>query len=214
MRRDISENKIEEIEIDEQIILDIGHRLKDLIAKSPYTQEKVAVMCGITYPTLLSYIKGTSYLRLDVLFKVCKILGVTPAYLLCQEDNAIMPAEIIMEQTHLSAVSSDKLINMASNYTTSLEEKYNIMCLDILIKETSLLSKIRDYFLYFMNRDVAWTNAIDAEQCFLLDEKFEYFKKLKIEYAEHVFLHEVLRELEQTAHQKYLNSNSKRKKRR
>lgn len=64
----------------------IQKRLAEVIRQSGYTQTALAQKLSIGQQTISHYIKGDKLPALDTLANLCKILDVSPAYILCFED--------------------------------------------------------------------------------------------------------------------------------
>lgn len=64
----------------------IQQRLAEVIRQSGYTQTALAQKLSIGQQTISHYIKGDKLPALDTLANLCKILNVSPAYILCFED--------------------------------------------------------------------------------------------------------------------------------
>lgn len=64
----------------------IRKRLQDSIKQSGYTQTELAKKLGISQPTIAYYLRGDKLPALDTLANLCKILDVSPAFILCFED--------------------------------------------------------------------------------------------------------------------------------
>ena len=65
---------------------DIQKRLSDAIKQSGYTQTALAKKLSIGQQTISHYVKGDKLPALDTLANLCKILDISPAYILCFED--------------------------------------------------------------------------------------------------------------------------------
>ena len=65
---------------------DIQKRLSDAIKHSGYTQTALANNLSIGQQTISHYVKGDKLPALDTLANLCKILDISPAYILCFED--------------------------------------------------------------------------------------------------------------------------------
>ena len=66
----------------------IRKRLVVAIEESGLTQTEIAKAMGVTQSTIAQYKMGRSLPALDTLANLCKILDVSPAYILCFEDEA------------------------------------------------------------------------------------------------------------------------------
>ncbi len=62
-------------------------RLKDAIKQSGLTQAAIAKQLGIGQQTVSEYIRGKSMPALDTLANLCKIIDVSPAYILYFEED-------------------------------------------------------------------------------------------------------------------------------
>ena len=63
----------------------IRERLAESIKRSGYTQTKLAQMLNITPSAISHYLRGDKMPALDTLANLCRILDVSPAYILCFE---------------------------------------------------------------------------------------------------------------------------------
>ena len=64
---------------------DIHLRLCECIRESGYTQTHLAELLGISPSTVSHYLRGDKFPALDTLANLCRILDVSPAYILCFE---------------------------------------------------------------------------------------------------------------------------------
>lgn len=64
---------------------DIHLRLCECIRESGYTQTHLAELLGISPATISHYLRGDKFPALDTLTDLCRILDVSPAYILCFE---------------------------------------------------------------------------------------------------------------------------------
>lgn len=62
---------------------DIHLRLCECIRESGYTQTHLAELLGISPATISHYLRGDKFPALDTLANLCRILDVSPAYILC-----------------------------------------------------------------------------------------------------------------------------------
>jgi len=62
-------------------------RLKDAIKQSGLTQTAIAQQLGIRQQTVSHYVKGDIMPALDTLANLCKIIDVSPAYILYFEED-------------------------------------------------------------------------------------------------------------------------------
>ncbi len=69
------------IKIDE-----IQKRIIESIKNSGYTQVELAKMLNVTQSAIAHYIRGDILPSIDTLANLCKILDVSPSYILCFED--------------------------------------------------------------------------------------------------------------------------------
>lgn len=64
---------------------DIHLRLCECIRESGCTQTHLAELLGISPATISRYLRGDKFPALDTLADLCRILDVSPAYILCFE---------------------------------------------------------------------------------------------------------------------------------
>lgn len=64
----------------------IQQRLAEVIRQSGLTQTELARRLKITQSSIAHYKKGDKMPALDTLANLCKILDVSPSYILCFED--------------------------------------------------------------------------------------------------------------------------------
>ena len=64
---------------------DIHLRLCECIRESGYTETHLAELLGISPATISHYLRGDKFPALDTLANLCRILDVSPAYILCFE---------------------------------------------------------------------------------------------------------------------------------
>lgn len=64
----------------------IQQRLAEVIRQSGLTQTELARRLKVTQSSIAHYKKGDKLPALDTLANLCKILDVSPAYILCFED--------------------------------------------------------------------------------------------------------------------------------
>ena len=167
---------------------EMGKRLHEAIQKSKYTQEAFAEACGITYPTLRSYILGKYYYRVDVLLKASKLLDVSPEYLLCQKNEEVEPAKKFAQTTHLREKASLHFLSLIAKDSSSgyNEATHIIRALDNLIEDKELLEIIANFFWYARNNDVDWGSAEDKKE-------YEFAHQIgrgkELEIPRHEFFH-------------------------
>ncbi len=63
----------------------IRRRLCESIRESGYTQTKLAELLNVSQATISHYLRGDKLPALDTLANLCRILDVSPAYILCFE---------------------------------------------------------------------------------------------------------------------------------
>lgn len=63
----------------------IHKRISESIKQSGYTQIKLAEMLHVTQSSVAHYVRGDYLPSLDTLANLCKILDVSPSYILCFE---------------------------------------------------------------------------------------------------------------------------------
>lgn len=63
----------------------IQERIAESIKQSGYTQTKLAEMLHVTQSSVAHYVRGDYLPSLDTLANLCRILDVSPAYVLCFE---------------------------------------------------------------------------------------------------------------------------------
>ena len=61
-------------------------RLQESIKQSGYSQTELAKLLGVSQPSIAYYLSGDKMPALDTLANLCKILDVSPAYILCFEN--------------------------------------------------------------------------------------------------------------------------------
>lgn len=66
----------------------IQKKLAECIKQSGLTQTELARRLGIKQQTISHYTKGDIMPALDTLANLCKIIDVSPAYILCFEDES------------------------------------------------------------------------------------------------------------------------------
>ena len=64
----------------------IQERLREAISQSGYKQTELAKKLGITQATVSDYMHKNKFRALDTLANLCRILDVSPAYILCFEN--------------------------------------------------------------------------------------------------------------------------------
>lgn len=64
----------------------IQERLREAISQSGYKQTELAKKLGITQATVSDYMHKNKFPALDTLANLCRILDVSPAYILCFEN--------------------------------------------------------------------------------------------------------------------------------
>lgn len=64
----------------------IQKRLREAISQSGYKQTELAKKLGITQATVSDYMHKNKFPALDTLANLCRILDVSPAYILCFEN--------------------------------------------------------------------------------------------------------------------------------
>lgn len=67
---------------------DIQRKLAECIKQCGMTQTELGRKLGIKQQTISHYVKGDIMPALDTLANLCKILDVSPAYILCYEDES------------------------------------------------------------------------------------------------------------------------------
>ncbi len=67
-------------------IENIRMRLQESIRLSGYSQSDIAQKLGISPSNISHYLRGDILPALDTLANICKIIDVSPAYILCFED--------------------------------------------------------------------------------------------------------------------------------
>ena len=67
-------------------VAEIQQRLAEVIRQSGLTQTELARRLKVTQSSIAHYKKGDKLPALDTLANLCKILDVSPAYILCFED--------------------------------------------------------------------------------------------------------------------------------
>ena len=66
----------------------IQKNLAEAIRTSNITQSELARRLNISQSNISHYIKGNKMPSLDTLANICKIIDVSPAYILCYEDES------------------------------------------------------------------------------------------------------------------------------
>ena len=66
----------------------IQKNLAEAINTSKITQSELARRLNISQSNISHYIKGNKMPSLDTLANLCKIIDVSPAYILCYEDES------------------------------------------------------------------------------------------------------------------------------
>ena len=61
-------------------------RLQESIKQSGYTQTELAKLLGVSQPSIAYYLNGGKMPALDTLANLCKIIDVSPSYILCFEN--------------------------------------------------------------------------------------------------------------------------------
>ena len=61
-------------------------RLQESIKQSGYSQTELAKLLGVSQPSIAYYLSGGKMPALDTLANLCKIIDVSPAYILCFEN--------------------------------------------------------------------------------------------------------------------------------
>lgn len=64
----------------------IQERLREVISQSGYKQTELAKKLGITQATVSDYMHKNKFPALDTLANLCRILDISPAYILCFEN--------------------------------------------------------------------------------------------------------------------------------
>ncbi len=64
----------------------IQQRLREVIKQSGYTKTALAKLLGLKQATISDYLHKNKFPALDTLANLCKILDISPAYILCYED--------------------------------------------------------------------------------------------------------------------------------
>lgn len=64
----------------------VRKRLQESIKQSGLSQTELAKRLGVSQPTIAYYLRGDKLPALDTLANLCKIIDVSPAYILCFED--------------------------------------------------------------------------------------------------------------------------------
>lgn len=68
-------------------IVEIQTRLATAIKESGITQSEIARRLGVKHPQISCYVHGKKMPALDTLANLCKIIDVSPAYILCFEEE-------------------------------------------------------------------------------------------------------------------------------
>lgn len=66
----------------------IHKRLVESIKQSGYSQTHIAKMLNVSQQTISHYVKGDKMPALDTLANLCRVIDVSPAYILCFEDES------------------------------------------------------------------------------------------------------------------------------
>ena len=66
----------------------IHKRLVESIKQSGYSQTLIAKQLNVSQQTISHYIKGDKMPALDTLANLCRVIDVSPAYILCFEDES------------------------------------------------------------------------------------------------------------------------------
>ena len=69
------------------VIMTWQEKVKMLMEQQGLTQKKLSQLSGITEPSVSRYLKGEREARLDVILNFSKVLGVTPEYLLNEDEQ-------------------------------------------------------------------------------------------------------------------------------
>ena len=64
----------------------VRKRLQESIIQSGLTQTELAKKLGVSQPTIAYYLRGDKLPALDTLANLCKIIDVSPSYILCFEN--------------------------------------------------------------------------------------------------------------------------------
>ncbi len=64
----------------------VRKRLQESIKQSGLSQTELAKRLGVSQPTIAYYLRGDKLPALDTLANLCKIIDVSPSYILCFED--------------------------------------------------------------------------------------------------------------------------------
>ena len=64
----------------------VRKRLQESIMQSGLTQTELAKKLGVSQPTIAYYLRGDKLPALDTLANLCKIIDVSPSYILCFEN--------------------------------------------------------------------------------------------------------------------------------
>ncbi|MDE6060703.1 MAG: helix-turn-helix domain-containing protein [Clostridia bacterium] len=67
---------------------EIQKRLIESIKQSGISQTDLAKKIGVCQQAISSYIKGQKMPALDTLANLCKVIDISPAYILCFEDES------------------------------------------------------------------------------------------------------------------------------
>lgn len=163
----------------EKLKKEMGIRLKEAINKCGYTQEDFAEACGITYPTLRSYILGKYFYRTDVLINASKLLNVSCEYLLCEKEEEIEPIKKFAQYTHLSEKASKQFVSIIAEDNNSCynEATHIIRALSDLLENRKLISTIANFFWYSRNKNVTYKSAIDKNEFnYFSEDAFKHYK--------------------------------------
>ena len=64
----------------------VRKRLQESIKQSGLSQTELAKRLGVSQPTIAYYLRGDKLPALDTLANLCKIIDVSPSYILCFEN--------------------------------------------------------------------------------------------------------------------------------
>ena len=64
----------------------VRKRLLESIKQSGLSQTELAKRLGVSQPTIAYYLRGDKLPALDTLANLCKIIDVSPSYILCFEN--------------------------------------------------------------------------------------------------------------------------------
>lgn len=205
----------------------IGKRLRDTIKARKINQRDFAQLCGISYETLRTYIKGTktknspkAFYRVDLLLRASDILDVPLDYLLCRdnanttlENKEIPLADTIHNTTHLSDKASKRLISLGLDYddNRNYKAKRHIEFIELLLCDNTLLDYLSDYYYDLKNKNIHQLfDAKDSEQCQFSKEIDEsIWDELTNEDIRLLLLIKSLRKIDNLAYRKYAEGNKK-----